>query len=70
MGSWRVWAAVVCLLGLATLSHEYALKCDRTPEGAGATKSPADGRFRIRIQGNIERYNPSEVYNSECLRMV
>lgn len=45
-------------------SHGWALKCDRIPDGAGATKSPADGRFRIRIQGNLERYNPSEVYTS------
>ncbi|XP_059608919.1 spondin-1-like [Phlebotomus argentipes] len=37
-------------------------KCDRIPEGSGANKSPADGRFRIRIQGNPERYTPGELY--------
>jgi len=41
-----------------------AKKCDRTPEGHLAAKSPADARFRLRITGNPERYTPGEVYTS------
>ncbi|XP_055693331.1 spondin-1 [Lutzomyia longipalpis] len=37
-------------------------RCDRVPEGSGASKSPADGRYRIKISGNPERYTPGEMY--------
>lgn len=47
-----------------------ALRCDRTPEGSVASKSPADGRFRIRISGNPEKYVPGESYTSKYLRSV
>lgn len=49
------------LVGLL-LPENVVGKCDRVPEGSGAAKSPADGRFRIRIQGNPERYTPGEIY--------
>lgn len=39
-----------------------AVRCDRTPEGSGASKSPADGRFRLRISGNPDKYVPGESY--------
>ena len=42
-----------------------ALRCDRSPEGSGANKSPADGRFRLRISGNPEKYVPGESYTCE-----
>lgn len=42
-----------------------AIKCDRSPEGFSANKSPADGRFRLKITGNPERYAPGEVYTSK-----
>lgn len=60
---WWICATTIGLL--VQRSHGYALKCDRIPEGAGATKSPADGRYRIRIQGNPERYIPMGEYSSE-----
>lgn len=41
------------------------LKCDRVPEGTVAQKSPGDGRFRIRIEGNPEGYIAGEDYTSE-----
>lgn len=59
---WWIWGIVV-VVGL--VNYSLALKCDRVPEGAGANKSPADGRFRIRITGNPERYIPGEVYTSK-----
>lgn len=62
-GAW--WWIFIGLLCSVDYINGYALKCDRIPDGAGATKSPADGRFRIRIEGNPERYKPNEVYNSK-----
>lgn len=41
------------------------LKCDRVPEGTVTQKSPGDGRFRIRIEGNPEGYIAGEDYTSE-----
>lgn len=55
----------ILLLIISNIRHTYSVRCDRTPEGHGASKSPADGRFRIRISGNPERYVPGEVYTSE-----
>lgn len=37
-------------------------KCDRTPEGHVAPKSPGDGRYRLRIGGNPEGYVPGQEY--------
>lgn len=42
-----------------------ALKCDRTPEGSSANKSPPDGRYRLRIFNDPVRYIPGESYNSK-----
>lgn len=55
-----------CLILWFLLVHSVnsVQKCDRVPDGVSASKSPADGRFRIRIQGNPERYRPSEEYIS------
>ncbi|XP_037024401.1 spondin-1-like isoform X2 [Bradysia coprophila] len=39
-----------------------ASKCNRTPEGHGALNTPADGRFRIRIVENDEKYTPGKTY--------
>jgi hypothetical protein len=54
---------------LVVLFNFYSIisanKCDRTPEGFVASKSPANGKFRIRITGNPERYSPGQVYQSE-----
>lgn len=48
----------------------FGLRCDRTPEGATANKSPADGRFRLKINGNPEMYAPGERYTSECFNFI
>lgn len=58
---------VVLLLVLAVIAGSQlptasAVRCDRTPEGSGASKSPADGRFRLRISGNPDKYVPGESY--------
>ena len=39
-------------------------KCSRKPEGHGATDTPADGRFHIRISESSEKYTPKETYTS------
>lgn len=41
-----------------------ASKCSRTPEGHGASQTPADGRFHIRILENTEKYTPGKTYTS------
>lgn len=46
-------------------SISYALKCDRTPEGIIASRSPSDGRFKLRILGEPDRYIPGENYTSK-----
>lgn len=42
-------------------------KCNRTPEGHGAVKTPADGRFHIRISENTAKYTPGKTYTSNKL---
>lgn len=42
-----------------------AQKCNRTPEGHGATKTPADGRFHIRISESTAKYTPGKTYTSK-----
>lgn len=44
-----------------------APKCDRVPEGTSVTKSPPDGRFRLRISTDPQYYIPGETYNSKIL---
>lgn len=44
-----------------------ALKCDRQPEGTSAIRSPADGRFKLRILGEPDRYIPGENYTSKSI---
>jgi hypothetical protein len=41
------------------------LRCDRTPEASSAIKSPPDGRFKLRILGDPDRYIPGENYTGE-----
>lgn len=40
-------------------------KCDRVPENSTVNKSPADGRYKLRILGDPERYIPGENYTSK-----
>lgn len=42
-------------------------KCSRTPDGHGALKTPADGRFHIRISENTAKYTPGKTYTSKRL---
>lgn len=56
--------ALALFLSLIHISVVAAIRCDRNPEGFSTNKSPADGRFRLKITGNPERYAPGEVYTS------
>jgi hypothetical protein len=60
---------LLLLIAAAALSEPLvvaAARCDREPEGRMAAKSPADGRFRIKVSGNPDKYVPGEVYTGEC----
>lgn len=54
--------ALVLLQLLDATQLARAVRCDRSPEGSGANKSPADGRFRLRISGNADKYVPGGSY--------
>jgi hypothetical protein len=55
-----VAASVACLRPAA-----MAARCDREPDGRLSAKSAVDGRFRIKVSGNPEKYVPGEVYTGE-----
>lgn len=61
--------SVWCLL-LSYISFVYTLKCSRMPTGPGAYKTPADGRYHIRITGNPSSYTPSKNYTSNNYNSV
>lgn len=48
---------------------EVTMKCSRTPEGRGAGKTPADGRFHVRISENTVKYTPGQMYTSKMKRV-
>lgn len=56
---------LIAILASVELSVGSSSKCDRTPEGSSASKSPPDGRYRLRIFNDPVRYLPGEIYNSE-----
>lgn len=59
---------LLMLTALAALADPLlvaAARCDREPEGRMAPKSPADGRFRIKVSGNPDKYVPGEVYTGK-----
>lgn len=56
-----IYVLIVC----NGLLFANGLKCDRTPEASSANKSPPDGRFKLRILGDPDRYIPGENYTSE-----
>ena len=60
---------LLVLIGIVLIMTQSVegFKCDRTPEGSTAIKSPADGRFLIRISGNPQRYVAGERYTSKCI---
>lgn len=49
------------------INFAFASRCDRTPEGTLALRSPSDGRFKLRILGEPDRYIPGENYTSKVL---
>lgn len=65
-----VFRSAVLFFFVVTTIQAYAWKCDRLPDGSGAKKSPADGRFRIRISGNPERYAPGDIYTSKTCNLI
>lgn len=58
-----LWLVLIVNISLASAST----RCSRIPEGYGATKTPADGRFHIRITENTSKYVPGKTYTSECV---
>ncbi|XP_046394012.1 spondin-1-like isoform X2 [Ischnura elegans] len=58
--TWRLLLVMMCVAAAGVAS---AGRCDREPEEARSTpRTPADGRFRIRVSGNPDKYVPREVY--------
>lgn len=57
---------LICL----NLKYAFTIKCDRTPEGFSANKSPSDGRYLLKIVGNPERYDPGETYTGIRFDMI
>ncbi|XP_059486805.1 spondin-1-like isoform X2 [Neocloeon triangulifer] len=55
------WLLLALFLG-ALCSGALSARCDREPEGRLTSKSAIDGRFRIKVSGNPEKYVPGEVY--------
>lgn len=55
---------ILLYLMLSNTNFSVAQKCNRTPEGHGATKTPADGRFHIRISESTAKYTPGKTYTS------
>lgn len=56
----------ICIFASITFLYgTNAIKCLRTPEGHGALKTPADGRFHIRISENTDKYTPGKTYTSK-----
>lgn len=53
------------LIATIYISSTNASKCDRIPDGTGSSKSPPDGRFRLRIINDPVRYIPGETYKSK-----
>jgi spondin-1 len=59
---WLIIVLVSCALVVVS-----SLKCDRTPEGSSAKKSPPDGRYKLKIQHDPQRFIAGESYNSKSL---
>lgn len=55
---------IVVIIGFMCFPSESS-RCSRIPEGYGATKTPADGRFHIRILENTNKYVPGKTYTSK-----
>jgi spondin-1 len=41
-----------------------AAKCERKPEGTLTNRTPFDGRFKLRILGDPDRFIPGQNYTS------
>lgn len=68
----QLFTTTIILINISGLffSSTDAQKCNRTPEGHGAMKTPADGRFHIRIAENTARYTPGLKYTSSYKQNV
>lgn len=53
------------LVIINVISCVWSHRCSRRPEGYTAYKTPADGRFQLKISGSSTKYNPGETYMSE-----
>lgn len=62
MQSITVLVLVLVISGRMSLALS---RCSRIPEGYGASKTPADGRYHIRITENTNKYVPGKTYTSE-----
>lgn len=61
---------MLVLIGIVLIATQSVggLKCDRQPEGSTAPKTAADGRFRVSVVGNPQKYVPGDSYNSEYFK--
>ena len=60
------YGIVVINCGLLTDQAVSSSKCDRIPDNQSViNKSQADGRYKLRILGDPERYIPGENYTSK-----
>lgn len=53
------------LLFIILISCAWCHRCSRKPDGYGAYKTPADGRFHLKISSGTAKYNPGETYMSK-----
>jgi hypothetical protein len=62
--------------GLIILNYRLSIclvsssKCDRIPVNSATNKSPADGRYKLRILGDPEYYVPGENYTSKLKVLI
>lgn len=54
----------IALLSTINIKSIHSSGCSRIPERHGE-KTPADGRFHIRILENTDKYKPGDRYTSE-----
>jgi hypothetical protein len=63
LANFRLFIFLLAIFCAFHLSN--SAKCERTPVASSAAKSPSDGRFRLSIKSDPDRYVPLEPYTSE-----